>query len=334
MFPVSQRGGLQTGQASFRDGRDLPAPYTGLQTGARIGDALVIGNFGSRLLVVGIALQDVNGVTDAGLLGVFSFSGSVLSQTTAVFTAADVGGVIETSARFGQSLATGDFSGDGKGDLAVSAPNQTISGISAAGAVYLLFGSGGLAGKPGFLGTGGFVAAAAQRITAAEIGAGRQANGHFGASLTLTSANTMTAADINRDGQADLVIGAPDMAVGNDTATGIVAVRYGVKVGVSALVPTDASVHPGDQISYTLTWTHPQRWRDLGTLHLRLSDDDGVVAWARFDEQSGHFTLLISTPAPSLRAACRARPSRSRRQTPPYSSRTVPPPPLAPTIPP
>ena len=42
---------------------------------------------------------------------------------------------------FGESLATGDFDGDGRADLAIGSPQTTAGGISDAGEVNVLHGS-------------------------------------------------------------------------------------------------------------------------------------------------------------------------------------------------
>jgi len=47
----------------------------------------------------------------------------------------------------------------------------------------------------------------------------------------------------------------------------------------------------GDRTSLTLTWTHPESWRDLNTVDVRLHDEHGVVLWVRFDEAAGTFSV-------------------------------------------
>jgi hypothetical protein len=44
--------------------------------------------------------------------------------------------------RFGGSLASGDYNGDGAGDLAIGVPGEDIGDITDAGAVNVLYGSG------------------------------------------------------------------------------------------------------------------------------------------------------------------------------------------------
>jgi hypothetical protein len=64
-------------------------------------------------------------------------------------------------------------------------------------------------------------------------------------------------------------------------------------VGVSALSPASGTSTVGVTTTFSLRWTHPERWRDLTSLDLRLRDEQGIVLWARFTEGvTGTFSLL------------------------------------------
>jgi Ca2+-binding RTX toxin-like protein len=92
---------------------------------------------------------------------------------------------------FGASLASGDFDGDGLDDLLIGAP-----GSNAPGAAYLVFGStalGTAVTTSGLTGTNGF------RID----GAGTQ-----------TAGNSVSIADVDRDGFDDLIIGSQQSDAG------------------------------------------------------------------------------------------------------------------------
>jgi FG-GAP repeat len=54
-----------------------------------------------------------------------------------------VAGQAEGSDRFGSALAAGDFNADGRADLAVGVPGETLGGAFGAGAVNVLYGSAG-----------------------------------------------------------------------------------------------------------------------------------------------------------------------------------------------
>jgi Tol biopolymer transport system component len=302
IIPGAKGTTLRLGQAVARDARGLPEPYTGLQANARFGEALAIGRFDGNSadlndLVVGIPREDINSAIDTGLVAVYLGGGfGVIAATPTAFTTADAGGGSTlTTSNFGKGFAVGDFNGDGVPDLAVAADRTTFNGTSEAGRVYLVFSTRStnaiIGGSPVFI-QGGLVPASAQVIDSASVGTGRQTDGHFAGSELFPSGNTLAAADIDRDGQADLVIGEPQADVAGVTDSGLVGIRYGVKVGTFTLAPADATVEAGDRLAYTLTWTHPENWHDLQTLHLRLASDDGTIAWVRWDEASNTFSLL------------------------------------------
>ncbi|MDX3519945.1 FG-GAP repeat protein [Streptomyces scabiei] len=102
-----------------------------------------------------------------------------------------VPGTDEVYDRFGAALALGDVTGDGRADLAVGAPNETVDGKRYVGDVVLLKG-----GPNGLTTTG---ARSFHQATAGVPGAA-EAGDHFGSSLRLR--------DINGNGKADLAIGA------------------------------------------------------------------------------------------------------------------------------
>jgi Calx-beta domain len=63
-------------------------------------------------------------------------------------------------------------------------------------------------------------------------------------------------------------------------------------VGVPSLMPRDGSVEAGERIALTLGWTHPERWRLLDTLDLRLRSADHVIGWVRFTEAPNTFSAV------------------------------------------
>jgi Calx-beta domain/Dickkopf N-terminal cysteine-rich region len=67
------------------------------------------------------------------------------------------------------------------------------------------------------------------------------------------------------------------------------------RIGTAELAPPESSVHVGEHLPVTLTWTHPVRWRDLDTVDLRLRDENGIAIWLRFDEAANTFALVDPT---------------------------------------
>lgn len=120
----------------------------------------------------------------------------------------NVAGIAQDGARWGQTLAVGDFDGDGFDDLAVGAPQKGFSSPDQTGSVTLLFG-----------GAQGLRAAASR---SRELFISNVAN------LTTQSGDffgdALAAGDFDRDGRDDLAIGVPGREVGSVTSAGIVIV--------------------------------------------------------------------------------------------------------------
>ena len=301
---LGSSSGLVTGSAAARDGRSLPSPYTGLQTDAQFGEVIAIANFNDDTfdvhdLVVGIPRQNIGKLSDTGLTAVYEgslLSDNFLAATPQIFTLADLGSSNSANARFGSTLATGDISGDSIEDLAVSAPGQTVNGFSQAGKIYLIYGSRSTSCNfcaPGIsFGGGGLLAATAQTLVQPQVGRALAANDHFGGSYLLPSANTLTIGDADLDGQDELIIGTPEEDIGSFSNTGLVSIRFGIPVGTTVLTPTIGTALAETATTFTLTWTHPARWRDLTAMHLRWRGENGVVLWLKYDEASNEFSLL------------------------------------------
>jgi Tol biopolymer transport system component len=315
IVPGLVAGPLQAGQALARAARDLTGPLAGAQAGARFGEVLAVGDFdgdptSAKDLAVGVPAQDVGGLADVGMVAVFKgrhglFLTGTLEATGTAFTVADVlaGATGLANNRFGRTLAAGDVTGDGVDDLAVAAPGRAAAGKAQAGVIFLVPGSRGsssssdnpfvvdIIASPLLLANGGLVPAAAQVIDAAQFGDVAATNARLGANLGLPSAHTLAAGDLDGDGQADLFVGIPERNLGDRARAGVLAVRYGIRVGTFKLAPARSVARVGQTVRLALTWNHPGRWRDLRTVQIRLIDDRGIVAWARFDPARRVFRL-------------------------------------------
>jgi FG-GAP repeat protein len=109
------------------------------------------------------------------------------------------GGAAVAGAKFGAAVVTGDFNKDGKADVAIGAPNDSVGG-AASGSVSVFLGSA----------TG---ISTGKRLTQADAGASDEAGDQWGAALA--------AGDFNKDGFTDLAVGAPGEAVGSIESGGI-----------------------------------------------------------------------------------------------------------------
>ncbi len=133
-----------------------------------------------------------------------------------------------------------DFNGDGYADLAMGVPGESLGSIQRAGAVQVLYG-----------GPHGLTAKASQFWSQNSKGV----KGKAGRSDAF--GRTLTSADFDRDGYADLAVGIPGSAFGS------VAVLYGSRGGLSAR----------DQLWYPTDLGHRDVWG--GSLTTGDFDGDG-----------------------------------------------------------
>ena len=125
-----------------------------------------------------------------------------------------VKGVAGRSEWFGSTLASGDFDRDGFADLAIDVPGERVAGLSAAGAINVLYGS-----------ATGLNAAGDQYWTKERLGASAGTEEDFG--------EVMAVGDVDSDGYDDLAIGGP----GEGAYEGVVRIIFG---GPDGLTATDA----------------------------------------------------------------------------------------------
>ncbi|WRZ91740.1 FG-GAP-like repeat-containing protein [Streptomyces sp. NBC_01007] len=237
------------------------------ETSDRFGTELAHGDLnrdGYGDLVVGTPLEDVSGDVDGGLVTILWGSSSGLSGGTTISDPNASG-----HDRFGQSLAVGDFTGDGKADLAVGSTGKDVwifkggftksggaagkvrldaqieSGAYPKGAVQLAAGDFGNDGTDDLVvgsSAGNFVyrGASTGPTLQTEAGAGY--------------ASAFAVADFDRDGHDDLVVGTDFVDILNSPAKGGYAtVFYGGTAGVdttrSAAFSQDTPGVPGSDES-------------------------------------------------------------------------------------
>ncbi|HET8759032.1 MAG TPA: hypothetical protein VFM58_23650 [Solirubrobacteraceae bacterium] len=163
-------------------------------------------------LAIGAPLDSVAGRDDAGAVNVIygSRRGGLREDPDQEFTEGSRGikGAVEADDRFGGTLATGDFDGDGYADLAIGAPGEDVAGNRNTGEVHVLYGSRrGLTARDELLGQG-----------SGGVPGTPEPEQNFGAALA--------AGDFNHDGRDDVAIGTPDDSVDGRDGAGSVNVLY------------------------------------------------------------------------------------------------------------
>jgi hypothetical protein len=218
-------------------------------------------------LAIGAAGETFGDNQFAGAVNVLYSASTGVSSTGDQFWNQDVPnveGAIGGGDSFGRSLANGDFNGDGRADLAIGVPGDTVSSIPSAGAVNVLYGSTSkltasddqlwTQDSPGILDTG-------------------ESEDKLGRSLA--------AGDFDDDGFADLAIGVPSETLEgtNEIWQGAVNVLYGSSSGLTA---------SGDEFWH----------QDVSGIESGAERDDFFgysVAAGDFDDD-GHSDLAVGVP--------------------------------------
>jgi disulfide bond formation protein DsbB len=203
--------------------QDSPGVPGVAETFDGFGASLAAGDFngdGRADLAVGVPLEDVGGVGNAGAVQVLYGTASGLSASGNQRWHQNSPGILETADGgewFGTELAAGDLNGDGRGDLVVGVPYEGLGGAAEVGVAQVLYGTAsGLSASgnqlwhqnsPGILETA-------------------EASDHF--------ARALAVGDMNGDGRGDLAVGIPDEGLGSLRFAGAVQVIYGTASGLSA----------------------------------------------------------------------------------------------------
>jgi hypothetical protein len=163
-------------------------------------------------LAVGAPGEGVGDQAGAGALNVLYGSADGLQPSSDVFFQGSGGvpGTAEHDDAFGAALAKGDFNGDMRFDVAVGVPDESVGGVTLAGAINVLYGSpGGLTGGGSQLFTQG----------------NPEPVDFFGASLAT--------GDFDGDGFFDVAVGAPGEDVGGADDAGAITVLFGSAGGIT-----------------------------------------------------------------------------------------------------
>jgi hypothetical protein len=216
--------------------------------GDLFGFALASGDFNGDVvsdLAIGIPGRSVRGKLNAGAVVVLygelfdglaarSSPGAPPAGRYFVQGAGGIAGTPEQDDRFGHSLISADFNGDGFDDLAIGAPGGLpgVSGAQGAGEVNVIYGSSA--------GLHPNLQLANQLWSQNKLSGTEEAGDSFGFSLA--------AGRWDRGEEADLAIGVPGEDIGHAENAGAVHVLYGGPNGLTAAATEyfDASFFPRD----------------------------------------------------------------------------------------
>jgi hypothetical protein len=117
------------------------------EAGDTFGFKLVAGDFngdGRDDLAVGVPNEGVDGQVQAGMVNVIYGSDTGLTGSDDQVWQQNIPGIndiVAANEHFGNALAVGDFDNDGRDDLAIGVPDETVGGDPEAGMVNVIYGS-------------------------------------------------------------------------------------------------------------------------------------------------------------------------------------------------
>ncbi len=189
-------------------------------------------------LAIGVPGED----SFAGAVHVLYGSSSGLTTGGSQFWSQDASGVLDTKEpgdRFGAALAGGDFNNDGRADLAIGVPGESIGGVGGAGIVQILLGS------PLGLTAAGNQIFHQDSPRVREIG---EAGDNF--------ASALATGHLNGDAFADLVIGTPFEDVGSATHAGAISVFLGGPGGITPVGNQNFNLDTGNMAGVATDGAH------------------------------------------------------------------------------
>ena len=194
------------------------------------GSALAAGDFnndGFDDLAIGVESEDIGSIEDGGAVAIIYGSnqglttlGNQLWHQNSSDKFGGVRGKAQAFDRFGNSLAAGDFDGDGVDDLAIGVFGENVGSIVNAGAVNVMYGS-----NAGITTFGNQIWHQDSSDSFGDIQTDAEDGDQFGWSLA--------AGDFNGSGHDDLAIGSNLENIGSIIDAGAVNVIHGTDTGLT-----------------------------------------------------------------------------------------------------
>jgi hypothetical protein len=189
----------------------------------QFGFALAAGNFNGDLfadLAIGSPGETISNQPQAGAIHMLVGGvGGLQPQNSAFLGDTSVGGLSEPGDQFAYALAVADFDGDGRDDVAIGIPTETLATVESTGQVLVLYGQ---------------VAAPALDLTRPEFFDQDAVYGHGANQAADFFGQVLAAGDFDGDGDADLAIGHPGEAIAH-TEDGAMTVVMGHSLGLDLL---------------------------------------------------------------------------------------------------
>lgn len=208
---------------------------------------------------------------NSGAGGIFVYSGTVSLANTIVATNVDTGAATESPDCVGALTSRGY-------NLIQNTTGCTIGGDTTSNITGRDPQLGPLQDNGGATFTHALMSVATKlggfAIPSPAIDAGNPSRGPLGILCASSDQRGVNRTDGNADGFVRCDIGAYEY------------VPPPFALGSFALAPAEATVRPGELLTYELTWTvpSPRGWRSLRTLELAFLDDEGTALWVRFEE--------------------------------------------------
>jgi len=172
-------------------------------------------------LAVGVTGESIGSIANGGAVNVlYGDSGGLTDVGSQMWNqdTAGIPGMAEEDDQFGTAIASGDFNGDGRGDLAIGVPDESVGGVESAGLVHVLYSDGA-----------GVLSADGNQWWYQGLN-GLPETPEEGESF----ASALAAGDFDGDGIEDLAVGVPFEDRGGVFDAGAVHVIYGSAFGLTS----------------------------------------------------------------------------------------------------